>query len=301
MPLCVEDHEGNVVWWVNRVDPYGLLELRDPQQIDYSRPGSAIELNLRWPGHYFDAETGLHYNRHRYYDPSLGRYLQPDPLGYAGSPTNLYAYCQNPTTGVDVFGLKHDAKAPLHSDEGTDTINGRERTWRKAEAGEKSPLSGKPVKDAHKVVEYKNEKGEVVARYYLDDKGRTVRAEGRMDPPEDYTKEGAPRKKPEGFIDGEDHRGHLIPERSTEDQKTANVPENIIPEHGTKSNLSEKKKWENDVRDQADEKPGRWTSHEPQYDGDDPRPTSVTHDMHEPPPNSKPVPGMNKNIPNPKS
>lgn len=45
-------------------------------------------------------------NRWRYYDPSLGRYLQSDPLGYAGSPVNLYAYAPNPLVQVDLFGLE---------------------------------------------------------------------------------------------------------------------------------------------------------------------------------------------------
>jgi RHS repeat-associated protein len=111
MPLSIEDEEGQIVWWAHRADPYGLVAVRSDAKIEY---------NLRWPGHYFDAETGLHYNRHRYYDPKLGRYLQCDPTGYAGSPVNLYAYCKNPLVHVDVLGLHDpdDTKPPQPSEQG---------------------------------------------------------------------------------------------------------------------------------------------------------------------------------------
>ncbi|MBN8610287.1 MAG: PAAR domain-containing protein [Deltaproteobacteria bacterium] len=99
-PLQIEDAKGQLVWWASRVDPYGFIEIH---------PSSQLEYNLRWPGHYFDPETALHYNRYRYYDPALGRYLQTDPLGYEGSPTNLYGYPTNPLTDVDVLGLAHPA------------------------------------------------------------------------------------------------------------------------------------------------------------------------------------------------
>jgi RHS repeat-associated protein len=59
---------------------------------------------LRFPGHYFDAETGLHCNRFRYYSPELGRYLESDPDGILGG-LNLYAYTANPLREVDVRGL----------------------------------------------------------------------------------------------------------------------------------------------------------------------------------------------------
>jgi RHS repeat-associated protein len=59
---------------------------------------------LRFQGQYFDHETGLHYNRFRYYDPEIGRYLSKDPIGFAGG-LNLHAYVANPTQWVDPRGL----------------------------------------------------------------------------------------------------------------------------------------------------------------------------------------------------
>ncbi|MFG3480115.1 RHS repeat-associated core domain-containing protein [Streptomyces sp. NPDC047980] len=59
---------------------------------------------LRYPGQYFDPESGLHYNVHRYYDPETGRYISPDPLGLAPA-ANHYAYVPNPFIMADPLGL----------------------------------------------------------------------------------------------------------------------------------------------------------------------------------------------------
>ncbi|MCP4288614.1 MAG: hypothetical protein GY792_30025, partial [Gammaproteobacteria bacterium] len=61
--------------------------------------------NLRFPGQYYDAETGLHYNGFRYYDPKIGRYLRTDPIGLLGG-VNIFLYSQNtPVNNIDPEGL----------------------------------------------------------------------------------------------------------------------------------------------------------------------------------------------------
>ena len=59
---------------------------------------------LRFQGQYCDAETGLHYNCHRYYDPQLGRFTTQDPISLAGG-VNLYQYAPNPVQWIDPLGL----------------------------------------------------------------------------------------------------------------------------------------------------------------------------------------------------
>jgi RHS repeat-associated protein len=63
-----------------------------------------VENPFRFPGQYYDAETGLHYNYFRYYDPTTGRYITPDPIGLEGG-INLFAYVENnPLLSIDPFG-----------------------------------------------------------------------------------------------------------------------------------------------------------------------------------------------------
>ena len=92
-PELLLDDTGKTVWRA-RIDAYGTAHVDVGQ--DFHQP-------LRWPGHYFDTETGLHDNRFRSYSPELGRYLQSDPVGTEGG-LNLYAYTENPLKAVDLRG-----------------------------------------------------------------------------------------------------------------------------------------------------------------------------------------------------
>ena len=66
--------------------------------------------NFRFPGQYYDSETGLLYNYYRYYDPGTGRYITPDPIGLVGG-INLYLYTQNnPINEIDPLGLLNPVK-----------------------------------------------------------------------------------------------------------------------------------------------------------------------------------------------
>lgn len=67
---------------------------------------SRVVNNFRFAGQYYDEETGLHYNYHRYYDPKTGRYLTPDPIGLDGG-INPYVYSlNNPINLIDPLGLR---------------------------------------------------------------------------------------------------------------------------------------------------------------------------------------------------
>ena len=86
--------DGEIVWSAH-YRAYGEIARLDVGKIDNP---------LRFQGQYFDQESGLHYNRHRYYNPDIGRYLTPDPVKLAGG-INGYQYVPNPTGWVDPSGL----------------------------------------------------------------------------------------------------------------------------------------------------------------------------------------------------
>lgn len=89
-PTDLVDAAGSPVW-------HGTAGL-------WGRESGAAATPLRFPGQYADAESGLHYNLYRYYDPSTGRYLSQDPLGLGPNPNPL-AYVANPLADRDLLGL----------------------------------------------------------------------------------------------------------------------------------------------------------------------------------------------------
>jgi RHS repeat-associated protein len=97
-PTRVVGSDGETVWAANYT-PWGAAKLLT---------GNASVNPLRFQGQYADDETGLHYNRHRYFDPHIGQFISPDALGLnAGS--NLYQYARNALVWTDPLGLDpHD-------------------------------------------------------------------------------------------------------------------------------------------------------------------------------------------------
>ena len=100
-PNVMVSAAGRVVWSAAQ-DAFGKATVD---------PASTLENPLRMSGQYYDEETGLHYNTFRYYDPETGRYLMPDPLGYADG-MNTYLFCANdPINAFDPWGLnRHTPK-----------------------------------------------------------------------------------------------------------------------------------------------------------------------------------------------
>jgi len=94
-PQKMTDSSGTVVWAAD-YKPFGEAAVTV----------STITNNLRFPGQYFDQETGLNYNYYRDYNPVIGRYIEADPIGQQGG-LNLFGYGQNnPIIKMDFWGLE---------------------------------------------------------------------------------------------------------------------------------------------------------------------------------------------------
>jgi RHS repeat-associated protein len=105
-------------------------------------PNSSVVNNFRFPGQYYDQETGLHYNYHRYYDPSTGRYLTPDPIGLDGG-INLYTYTSN--NPINYFDETGECPATIDSGWKYKTIGPNRLTGGRYQAQERSKYMGELI------------------------------------------------------------------------------------------------------------------------------------------------------------
>ncbi|WP_137587001.1 RHS repeat domain-containing protein, partial [Escherichia coli] len=95
LPLALVSTEGAIEWCAEYDEWGNLLNEENPHQ---------LQQLIRLPGQQYDEESGLYYNRHRYYDPLQGRYITQDPIGLKGG-WNFYQYPLNPVQYIDSMGL----------------------------------------------------------------------------------------------------------------------------------------------------------------------------------------------------
>ena len=99
-PQTLSNELGECVWEIKQ-DTWGTaLEIKTAKE---SNP--LEQSNIRFQGQYYDSETGLHYNRYRYYEPFSARYVSKDPIGLQGG-LNFSIYVTNPITRIDPLGLQ---------------------------------------------------------------------------------------------------------------------------------------------------------------------------------------------------
>ncbi|MBR8512127.1 RHS repeat-associated core domain-containing protein [Burkholderia cenocepacia] len=105
-PQLLTDDDGDVVWEAS-YKAWG--EAREVIARASKAAGIVAKNPLRFQGQQGDDETGLHYNRHRYYDPSSGRFISKDPISLAGG-INVYQYAPSPIEWIDPLGLSRFKK-----------------------------------------------------------------------------------------------------------------------------------------------------------------------------------------------
>jgi RHS repeat-associated protein len=89
------------------------MHWRNRRRVRRRTSGRSFVYNLRFPGQYFDAETGLNYNDQRDYDPATGRYVESDPIGLAGGSYSTYSYAGSDSLRfIDPLGLAASCGVP---------------------------------------------------------------------------------------------------------------------------------------------------------------------------------------------
>ncbi|RPA27282.1 RHS repeat-associated core domain-containing protein [Shewanella frigidimarina] len=126
-PICLTDENTQIVWR-SQQDVFGQtiestsIKNTDIEYTDFKDAAKQDKITnpIRFQGQYFDDESGLHYNRFRYYSPGQARFIHQDPIGLVGG-INHYQYAPNPVNWVDPFGLCAKEDGDI---DGIDTVIG---------------------------------------------------------------------------------------------------------------------------------------------------------------------------------
>ncbi|MGJ7570070.1 RHS repeat-associated core domain-containing protein [Variovorax sp. RB2P76] len=110
LPEELSSNDGNLCWrasyrtWGATVaEQWEVTSLNGRPVSAAEKATDAVAQNLRFQGQYLDRDTGLHYNTFRFYDPDIGRFISPDPIGLEGGD-NLHSYSPNPIRWIDPLG-----------------------------------------------------------------------------------------------------------------------------------------------------------------------------------------------------
>jgi RHS repeat-associated protein len=159
LPEELSDNGGNLVWraqyktWGATVreewqafDDVGK-PVGGPEAQPVYQPATnclPLEQNLRMQGQYLDRETGLHYNTFRFYDPDLGAFTTPDPIGLVGG-FNLYSYAPNPIAWIDPWGWAKECGGGTGAKRGPKTDPNAPHNRKIREVGDRIEANGGTV------------------------------------------------------------------------------------------------------------------------------------------------------------
>jgi RHS repeat-associated protein len=107
-----------------RALPSPRMHWRNRRRVRRRTSGRSFVYNPRFPGQYYDSETGLNYNYFRDYDPALGRYIESDPIGLTGGSYSTYSYVGDDTLKLaDPLGTKPGDSFPTAEAAAIDALN----------------------------------------------------------------------------------------------------------------------------------------------------------------------------------
>lgn len=230
-PQELTDYSGDIMWSA-KYRAYGNVAALDVAEIDNP---------LRFQGQYFDAETGLHYNRHRYYNPGTGRFLTPDPIKLAGGLNN-YQYVPNPTGWVDPLGLSGECPGG----ETCSPPRGIEDPTSTAHVDQGEPKPPMPSGAGGTGASYDKVNGQGL--YVLKDEAGNVKYVGRGDAPTRIAKHADTEGK-------DDLIGQILWENNLSKAQAKGLEQRIMNYFGGAKSQNRKTPLQNEIRSYSPENP----------------------------------------------